>query len=260
MNDSQLFLEKIITKKRIEVENLYQNIGIDSYKKKHPLKEAAPKKNLFYKAISKPGLSLIAEVKKASPSKGIIRKDFDPIKLACAFEENGAAAISVLTEKDFFLGSPEYLTEIKKNVELPLLRKDFIIDPIQVYEAKDIGADAILLIKAILDQKQCQALINLANALELDVLLEIHNEDELAEIIELTGLFMVGINNRNLKSFEVDTNVASIIYKKARNHFPEKTCFVAESGYKFPDDMARLSDEGFDGVLIGEGTRKISAA
>ncbi len=252
MRNTNIFLEKIIAKKKLEVEKLHQTIGIASFKQKYPTKNVVPKKNIFYTAISKPGLRLIAEVKKASPSRGIIRNDFDPVKLACEFEKKGVAAISVLTETNFFLGAPEYITEIKKKVTIPILRKDFIIDPIQIYEAKDIGADAILLIKAILDQDQCQALIELANALELAILLEIHNDEELTEIIELAGLFMVGINNRNLKNFEVDINIASNIYKKAKKYFCDDTCFVAESGYKNKDDMAKLSDEGFDGVLIGE--------
>ena len=252
------FLKKIVDKKKLEVERLYQDIGLTKLKKEYPQSKAAPKKNFFYQAIEKPGLSLIAEVKKASPSKGVIRKDFDPVELAYQFEKKGASAISVLTEKDFFQGCPEYLTAIKKKVAIPILRKDFLIDPIQIYEAKKIGADAILLIKAILNQNKCQELINLANTLELDILLEIHNEHELNEIIELNGLFIVGINNRNLNNFEVDTNTASRLHKKAQSFFSSDTCFVAESGYKYPDDLGKLQAEGFNGVLIGEGTSSIA--
>lgn len=246
------FLEKIVEHKKSEIRDLYQNFSINYFKDK--IAASKLESISFLEAFQKRlGLKLIAEVKKASPSKGIIRSDFRPLDLAEAFATAGATALSVLTERDFFLGDPAFITKIKTNVSLPILRKDFIIDPIQIYEAKAIGADAILLIKAILDLKTCQNLINTALSLGLEVLLEIHSFLEFAAIKELQGLNFVGINNRDLKNFEINKNFALELAPAVKDFFGSETFVIAESGYSTIADLENLAQLNIDGVLIGEG-------
>ncbi len=201
----------------------------------------------FYKALAAPGLSFICEVKKASPSKGIIAQDFPWQEIAKDYEEGGAAAISVLTEPEFFLGSRQYLREISAKVKIPTLRKDFIIDEYQIYEAKLWGAKAVLLICALLEKETLAAYIKIADELALDCLVEIHNEEEAREAIE-AGARVIGINNRDLVTFNVDTGLAA----RLRKLLPAGTLSVAESGIKSADDVRELKDIGIDAVLIGE--------
>jgi indole-3-glycerol phosphate synthase len=201
----------------------------------------------FEKALSKTGLNFICEVKKASPSKGIISKDFKYREIALDYEQAGAAAISVLTEPDFFLGKNEYLTEIKKEVSIPVLRKDFIIDEYQIYEAKIIGADAILLICAILDFEVLKKFISIAQNLGLSCLVEIHNEKE-AETALKAGAKIIGVNNRDLTTFQVDVNNSV----RLRNLIPKDKIFVSESGIKTKEDIALLRENKVNAVLIGE--------
>jgi indole-3-glycerol phosphate synthase len=201
----------------------------------------------FEKALSAPGLSFICEVKKASPSKGIIAEDFPWLEIAKDYEEGGAAAISVLTEPEFFLGSERYLQEISKTVQIPTLRKDFIIDPYQIYEAKLWGAKAVLLICALLEQETLSSFIKIAEELALDCLVEIHSEAEAQEALA-SGARIIGINNRDLVTFNVDTSLAS----RLRKLIPAGALAVAESGIKNADDVRELKDIGMDAVLIGE--------
>ncbi len=196
---------------------------------------------------SLPRPAIIAEVKKASPSKGIIAEDFHPEEQAAEYQKAGAAAISCLTEEYYFKGSSEYFRQVRGTVTIPLLRKDFIFDPYQLYEAKTIGADAVLLIAAVLSPAMLRDFRLLAESLGMDVLTESHNEQELETVIE-AGCGIFGINNRNLKTFEVSLETTRRLSKLV----PEGGIIVSESGIKTAEDMKLLADLGADAVLIGE--------
>jgi len=201
----------------------------------------------FEEALAAPGLSFICEVKKASPSKGIIAGYFPYLKIAGDYEAAGAAAISVLTEPDYFLGDDRYLREIAAAVKIPVLRKDFIVDSYQIYEAKLLGAGAVLLISALLDAKTLTSYIKIAGELGLSSLVEIHSEDEVEQALA-AGAKIIGINNRDLKTFRVDTGVSA----RLRKFIPAGILTVAESGIKSPDDVRALKDLSVDAVLVGE--------
>jgi indole-3-glycerol phosphate synthase len=201
----------------------------------------------FEKALAAPDLSFICEVKKASPSKGIIAESFPYLEIAKEYEAAGAAAISVLTEPEYFLGSDRYLQEIATEVNIPVLRKDFVIDPYQICEAKILGAQAVLLIAALLDAKALEAFIKTASELGLSALVEIHSEAEAEQALE-AGAKIIGINNRDLKTFKVDTGVTSRLKKR----IPSGIITVAESGIKSADDAKAMKEVGVDAVLIGE--------
>jgi len=201
----------------------------------------------FERALSAPGISFICEVKKASPSKGVIADDFPYLEIAREYEAAGAAAVSVLTEPEYFLGADSYLREISSAISIPTLRKDFIIDPYQIYEAKLLGAQAVLLICALLDRRTLQSYIRIADNITLSALVEIHNEAEAEQALE-AGARIIGINNRNLKTFTVDSGLSI----RLRNNIPEHILTVAESGVKTPEDIATLNRAKIDAVLIGE--------
>jgi indole-3-glycerol phosphate synthase len=201
----------------------------------------------FERAVAAPGLSFICEVKKASPSKGIIAADFPYLQIALEYEAAGAAAISVLTEPDYFLGSDQYLREISAAVSIPVLRKDFIIDPYQIYEAKLLGAQAVLLICALLDDDTLGEYVKTAAELGLSSLVEIHNEAEAEQAVR-AGARIIGINNRDLKTFKVDLAVTA----RLRALIPAGILTVAESGIASPEDVRALSGFGLDGALVGE--------
>lgn len=201
----------------------------------------------FEKALKKEQIQFICEVKKASPSKGIIAPDFPYVEIAKEYEQAGAAAISVLTEPYFFQGSNEYLREIARHVSIPLLRKDFTVDEYMIYEAKVIGASAILLICSVLDTEQLRAYYQLAYSLGLSALVETHDEAEIEKALSV-GAKVIGVNNRNLKDFTVDINQSV----RLRKLVPENVIFVSESGMKEPKDIQRLRDNHTDAVLIGE--------
>ncbi|WP_461256442.1 indole-3-glycerol phosphate synthase TrpC [Treponema sp. R80B11-R83G3] len=201
----------------------------------------------FESTVAVPGLSFICEVKKASPSKGVIAENFPWLEIAKEYEEGGASAISVLTEPEFFLGSDNYLREISAVVKIPTLRKDFIIDKYQIYEAKLLGAKAVLLICALLDQQTLADFITTAKELALDCLVEIHNEEEAREALS-AGARIIGINNRDLTTFNVDTGLTSRLKKQ----LPSGILTVAESGIKTADDIHAIKKTGVDAVLIGE--------
>tara|TARA_A100001015_G_C15021410_1_gene728161 strand:+ start:62 stop:826 length:765 start_codon:yes stop_codon:yes gene_type:complete len=239
-------LKQIIETKKNEIKSIsINNINNDN--------EFIPAS--FKDALNKDKLSLIAEVKQASPSKGIIYKSFDPVALAKSFEHHGASAISVLTDKQYFKGSNEYLTNVKKNSRLPILRKDFIIDPIQVIESKAIGADAILLILDILTVQLANEILSAAKENNIDVLIEVHENETLEKLPNLNNIEIIGINNRNLNTFETNITHAIELTKTIKKSMPNKL-FVAESGYDSIEHLKMLEKNNMNGVLIGEGLSK----
>lgn len=193
------------------------------------------------------GTAIIAEVKKGSPSKGIIREDFDPEAIAVCYERAGAACLSVLTDRDFFYGDLAYLQGIRRRVQLPLLRKDFLVDPYQVYEARFAGADAVLLIAAALELPRLQDMAGLAAELDLDVLLEVHDETELEMALQ-TPVSLIGVNNRNLQTFVTDLATTERLLPQ----IPAERLVVAESGIYSREDIRRLLGAGAGAFLIGE--------
>jgi indole-3-glycerol phosphate synthase len=201
----------------------------------------------FKENISNKDEAIIAEIKKASPSAGVIEEEFDPVKKAIEYEAFGASALSILTEEDFFMGSVDHLKDVKKITALPILRKDFIIDEYQIYESKLIGADCILLIASILSDQEIENLINVAQQLELDYLIEVHDENELRRVEHFEDA-LIGTNNRNLKTFEVDLDNSV----RLRSLFKEKNIFIAESGIKSREDMNYLKLNNIKVFLIGE--------
>jgi indole-3-glycerol phosphate synthase len=201
----------------------------------------------FEAVLKKPGLSFICEVKKASPSKGVIAEDFPYVEIACDYERAGADAISVLTEPDYFLGSSGYLREIRRHTGIPLLRKDFIIDGYQLYESKVIGAHAVLLICALLDTETIRQCLCICDELGLSALVETHDEKEIRSALN-AGARIIGVNNRDLKTFEVDINNCV----RLRPLVPKEVVFVAESGIKTAEDIRLLREAGADAVLVGE--------
>jgi indole-3-glycerol phosphate synthase len=240
-----MILDKIVARKKEEVARLRQD-GISL-----PAEFAGktlPPRRLFRQAlVEAQGVAIIAEVKKASPSKGLIRADFNPEEIALDYQRLGAQAISVLTDTDFFQGSPAYLMRARQTVELPVLRKDFIIDAMQIDEARAFGADAILLIAAILDDAQLRDFRQQARELGMDVLIEAHDEDEAKRAVAAGGQ-LIGINNRNLRDFSVDIETTFRLKKL----IPPGITVVSESGLQTPDDMRRLAEAGIDAALIGE--------
>jgi indole-3-glycerol phosphate synthase len=250
MKSPPAILGKIASHTVLRVAKAKEDFPLE-YARKQALALAANEKInapfLFERSLSAHGLSFICEVKKASPSKGIIAEDFPFLEIAKEYEEGGAAAISVLTEPEFFLGSDQYLREIAANVKIPVLRKDFIIDEYQIYEAKLWGAKAVLLICALLEQETLSSFLRIAKELSLDCLVEIHSEAEAKEALA-AGARIIGINNRDLTTFNVDTGLTS----RLRKLIPEEILTVAESGINCANDVRKLKDSGIDAVLIGE--------
>lgn len=212
-----------------------------------PVHRVSDQPFLFERALGKSGMSFICEVKKASPSKGVIAEEFPYETIAEEYERAGADAISILTEPFYFQGKDDYLREIRKKVKIPLLRKDFTVDEYMIYQAKEMGADAVLLICAILTPMQLSEYAGLADELGLSALVETHDEKEI-ETALAAGARIVGVNNRNLKDFTVDIENSL----RLRRLVPEKVLFVSESGMKTRADIARLEENGTNAVLIGE--------
>ena len=201
----------------------------------------------FEQAMKTNGMSFICEIKKASPSKGILDEVFPYLQIAREYEEAGAAAISILTEPHWFLGSDQYLSEISEIVKIPVLRKDFTIDSYQIYEAKLIGASAILLICALLDTNTLKEYLRIAKSLGLSAVVETHTAEEVGSAID-SGASIIGVNNRNLKTFEVDITTSI----RLRSLVPKDIIFISESGIKTTEDVAELKKNNIDAVLIGE--------
>ncbi len=204
--------------------------------------------NIFKKAIARPGqINLIAEIKKASPSVGLIREDFEALKIAKVYVDNKASALSVLTEEKYFLGKPMYLRKISEEFNVPTLMKDFIVDEFQIYEGAFCGASAVLLIVAMLENGQMKDLMQTAHGLGLDCLVEVHDEAEIDRALK-AGAEIIGVNNRNLRTLEVDINNCLRMIPC----IPKDKVIVAESGLKTYDDVRRVHDAGAHAVLIGE--------
>ncbi|MCD8241228.1 MAG: indole-3-glycerol phosphate synthase TrpC [Lachnospiraceae bacterium] len=201
----------------------------------------------FENALKKPGLSFICEVKKASPSKGLITPDFPYVEIAREYEQAGADCVSVLTEPKWFLGSDDIFREIRAAIPLPMIRKDFTVDAYQIYEAKMMGADAVLLICALLSTERVREYLAVCDALGMSALVETHDEKEIESAVR-AGARLIGVNNRNLKNFTVDFSNAS----RLRELIPRDAVYVAESGVKDARDIASLSEMGADAVLVGE--------
>ncbi len=246
-------LDKIIADKRDEVRRGKERLSLEELKSRAG---SMPKCRNFYKAVTKVnrrGLNVIAEVKKASPSAGVIRADFDAVEIAKIYRQCGADAISVLTDEKYFQGRLEYMARVKEAVDLPVLRKDFIVDPWQVYEARLAGADAILLIAEALKPAELMDLMIVAAELTLTVLLEVHAADTLLGVRSLIGFpkkgySVLGINNRNLTTMEVDVNTTGRLAELVEN----RRQLVSESGIKAPEHVEKLKSIGVGAVLIGQ--------
>ena len=238
-------LDKICQLKRKEINLL---------KKKFKPFQQKTKTRGFFKCLlanDNNNFNLIAEIKKSSPSKGLICKKFDPIQIAIDYEKAGAKCLSVLTEKNYFGGNINYISQIKKSVNIPILRKDFIIDEWQIIESFHAGADCILLILAILSDSQVKIFYNLSNKLGMDVICEVHNEEELKRAVKLE-VNCIGINNRNLKTLNVDKNTFHLLSSK----IPSKTIKICESGLTCNDDLKKFTKSGANAFLIGETLMK----
>ncbi|NOR24647.1 MAG: indole-3-glycerol phosphate synthase TrpC [Desulforhopalus sp.] len=247
-----MILDTIVAKKKVEVAELRRKgIQLPTEFRENLI---APPRGFRSTLTRYPDVSIIAEVKKASPSKGVICADFRPVDIAVNYQKNGAQAISVLTDVDFFQGSLLYMMQVREAVSLPVLRKDFIIDELQIEEASAHGADAILLIAAILDLVQLRDYRACAGEYGMDVLVEVHDERETELALE-AGSELIGINNRNLKDFSMDLETTF----RLKKIIPEETPVVSESGLKTVDDFRRLRDEGIAAALVGETLMRAGA-
>ena len=242
-------LKEIVEKTIITIDKRKESKSLDHLKSQiENLTLADPN---FKKSLLKKDEAIVAEIKKASPSAGIISHNFNPVSKAKEYESIGASALSILTEESYFKGSSKYLEEVKRHTKLPILRKDFMIDEYQLYEAKLMGADCILLIASILNDEQLKSFVMLAESLKLDYLIEVHDIDELRRV-ECFKNAIIGVNNRNLKTFDVDIN-NSINLKK---QFKGENIFVSESGIKRKSDIKLLKENGIHVFLIGESLMK----
>lgn len=238
-------LDELADYARVRVSEAKQKVSFEEIKERAL---AMPKGDFeFEKALAKPGISFICECKKASPSKGIIAENFPYVDIAMEYEAAGADCISVLTEPKWFLGSDTYLKEITEKVSIPCIRKDFTVDPYMIYEAKLLGAKAVLLICAILSESEIREYIGVADSLGLSCIVEAHDEDEVLMAVR-SGARIIGVNNRNLKDFTVDIGNSIRLRKLA----PENVLYVSESGMKSREDIAKLEENGINAVLIGE--------
>lgn len=242
-------LDDINKHKLTEVAENKRRTPLDTLKERIPKTPAA--KSFSAALKSGDNIRIIAEIKKASPSLGVIRKDFHPVEIARIYEAGGAAAISVLTDENFFQGRLSYLAEIKKAVGLPTLRKDFIIDPYQIYEARAAGADAILLIAAMLSGDEIQDYLALSGEMGMECLVEVHSEEELKKVLQ-TNAHIIGVNNRNLATFVTDMTTTL----RLRQAVPDGKIVVSESGIKTRGDVETLLKAGVGAILVGETLMK----
>lgn len=248
MSDTPDILKKILKRKFEEIQQRAEQTGLQALSQQ--VEQASPVRG-FIRAIEQkiaagqPGV--IAEIKKASPSKGVLREHFEPAEIARSYAKHGAACLSVLTDEDFFQGSTEYLIQARNACELPVIRKDFIIDPYQVYEARVMGADCILLIVSALGDAMLNELLGLAHHLEMDVLMEVHDRDEMERALA-TNAKLIGINNRNLRTFELSLDTTLDMLEMV----PEDRLLVTESGILAPDDVQLLREHDVHAFLVGE--------
>jgi indole-3-glycerol phosphate synthase len=238
-------LERIVATKREEVVADQMRLPLPQLRRL--AEQAVPARRFFDALAAKPGIALIAEVKRASPSKGVIRHDFDPVQLAMRYVQGGASALSVLTDKPYFQGDLAYLSSIRQHVSVPLLRKDFIVDPYQVYQARAAGADAVLLIAECLTSQQLKELVACIAGLGMEALVELYEPENLAAVLE-SGCRLVGINNRDLRTFEVDLDHTLRLLPS----IPSDRLVVAESGIGNREDVLRLEAAGVGAMLVGE--------
>lgn len=248
MNNTPDILVKILNRKKEEIAERSEMIPLA--KLKEQARSIPPTRGFVNALVSKVEAgkpAVIAEIKKASPSKGVMRPDFDPIEIAESYEKGGAACLSVLTDIDFFQGCDAYLVDARNACDLPVIRKDFIIDPYQVYEARVMGADCILLIVAALDDEKLKELSDLASEIGLDVLVEVHDEDELDRALKLPNK-LVGINNRNLRTFETSLDTTLSMLDK----IPDDRLVVTESGIHTPEHVKLMRDNNVHTFLVGE--------
>ncbi|MEL6602844.1 MAG: indole-3-glycerol phosphate synthase TrpC [Cyanobacteria bacterium J06614_10] len=253
-------LEKIVWHKEAEVTRLREKVPLKSLQQQV---QGLPQTKGFVQAlraqaeVQRP--ALIAEVKKASPSKGVIRADFDPVAIALSYASGGATCLSVLTDSEFFQGSFSYLSQIRQAVDLPLLCKEFIIYPYQIYQARLAGADAILLIAAILTDEDLRYFTKIARVLGLDVLLETHTIEEFERAIALEGVTLIGVNNRNLEDFTVSLETTAQVVERFGSAIAQKNCLiVSESGLYTPEDVKTVVSAGASAILVGESLVKQS--
>ena len=242
MND---ILQKIVEYKQEEIARAKIAVPFDDLQSQ--LSNAPPVRDFVFQLRLSHPMGVIAEVKKASPSAGVIREDFNPVEIAKIYEQNGAACISVLTDEHFFQGKLSYLEEVRKAVDLPLLRKDFILDRYQIAEARIAGADCVLLIAECLDDEQLRSLYQYTRELGMQALVELYEESNLERVLKLNP-HIIGVNNRNLRTFETDLNHSI----RLRNKVRETILFVSESGIKNKNDVRRLIDSGVHAILVGE--------
>lgn len=241
-----MILDEIVVKRKEQLSREKARLSLEALKD-YLAGRPEPEPFRLSKSLLAHEFNLIAEVKKASPSKGIIQENFLPLPTAMTYEKAGASAISVLTEEEYFKGRNAYLIEIGESVKIPLLRKDFIIDPYQIWHSKYLGASAILLIVAILSKEQLASYLALATELGLDAIVEVHTEEELDQALE-AGALLIGINNRNLKTFEVDLATTEQLAGK----IPAGKIVISESGIRDAGDIRRVRRAGARAVLIGE--------
>ncbi|OKH25305.1 indole-3-glycerol phosphate synthase [Hydrococcus rivularis NIES-593] len=254
--DPQHILEEIVWHKEKEVDRLRERLPLLELRKQ--VKDL-PSPYDFLAALKqgKTQPALIAEVKKASPSKGVIREDFDPVEIALAYQQGGASCLSVLTDEKFFQGSFDNLALVRQAVDLPLLCKEFIIYPYQIYLARSKGADAVLLIAAILNDEDLQYFVKIINALGMVALVEVHTLTELDRVLAIEGIRLVGINNRNLENFSVDLQTTCQLLEARREQLQRRDILVvSESGLHAPADLNLVKNAGADAVLIGESLVK----
>ena len=242
-------LDEIVAKTKSKLEEKKQGLSLEELISKIDFKNL--KETNFKKSLQNKAEAIIAEIKKASPSAGIISDNFDPVLKSKEYESFGASALSILTEEDYFLGNIEYLKDVKAITSLPILRKDFIVDEYQIYESKLIGADCILLIASILNDEELKNFSEIAERLKLDYIIEVHDEEELQRVQHFSNA-IIGVNNRNLKTFDVDIN-NSVELKKI---FNGQNTFIAESGIKSKKDIEYLKQHNINVFLIGESLMK----
>ena len=242
-------LDEIVAKTKSKLEEKKQGLSLEELISKIDFKNL--KETNFKKSLQNKAEAIIAEIKKASPSAGIISDNFDPVLKSKEYESFGASALSILTEEDYFLGNIEYIKDVKAITSLPILRKDFIVDEYQIYESKLIGADCILLIASILNDEELKNFSEIAERLKLDYIIEVHDEEELQRVQHFSNA-IIGVNNRNLKTFDVDIN-NSVELKKI---FEGENIFIAESGIKSKKDIEYLKQHNINVFLIGESLMK----